>query len=271
MSVKPFLSPADPSVPRFRRIIRSKTYDVYVSDTSKRRRGRTEEAIKQIRELVASGVWGPGTRLPREADLAAQLGVGRSSLREAVRALALTRVLEVRHGAGTYVASLEPSELFETTRFATPLLHGRTVLELFEVRNMLEPEAAAMAAVRADHSMREELRQELVRMIAAGDDMQEFLEADGSFHDVIWRSTGNEVLRLLLLSLMAGTARARRWRGVADKAALAIAHDEHTRIYNAIRAQNAEHARAAMVVHLAESADWLREHLDATGQVPWSE
>ena len=67
-----------------------------------------------------------------------------------MRALSLARVLEVRQGDGTYVSSLEPGELLEPTLSATHLLQGRTVLELFEVRRMLEPEAAAMAALRAD-------------------------------------------------------------------------------------------------------------------------
>src|SRR5213082_177241 len=97
-------------------------------DGMKRRgTGVTHEAIESIRELIVSGEWGPGTRLPREADLAAQLGLSRNSLREAVRALALARVLEVRQGDGTYVSSLEPSELFEPTLSATDLLRGRTV------------------------------------------------------------------------------------------------------------------------------------------------
>src|SRR4051794_6131694 len=106
----------------------------------------TNDAIESIRSLIASGAWGPGTRLPREADLAKQLGLSRNSLRESVRALSLARVLEVRQGDGTYVSSLEPGELLEPTLSATHLLRGRTVLELFEVRRMLEPEAAAMAA-----------------------------------------------------------------------------------------------------------------------------
>src|SRR5882724_12529257 len=121
----------------------------------------TDEAIERIRGLIVSGEWGPGTRLPREADLAKQLGLSRNSLREAVRALSITRVLEVRQGDGTYVSSLEPGELLEPTSFATHLLRGRTVLELFEVRRMLEPEAAALAALRADEDTKEALRREL--------------------------------------------------------------------------------------------------------------
>src|SRR5712691_9003608 len=120
----------------------------------RRNAGVTQDAIETIRELIASGEWGPGTRLPREADLAAQLGLSRNSLREAVRALSLARVLEVRQGDGTYVSSLEPGELLEPTLLATHLFQGRTVLELFQVRRMLEPEAAAIAAARSGVSTR---------------------------------------------------------------------------------------------------------------------
>src|SRR5439155_11390951 len=136
-----------------------------------RRRGAsvTGEAIDRMRELIASGEWGPGTRLPREADLAAQLGLSRNSLREAVRALSLARILEVRQGDGTYVSSLEASELLEPTSLATNLLQGRTVLELFEVRRMLEPEAAALAALRADDNTKAALRHQLDRTYPAGD------------------------------------------------------------------------------------------------------
>src|ERR1700756_2503610 len=126
-----------------------------------RAKGVTEDAIETIRDLIATGQWGPGTRLPRETDLAAQLGLSRNSLREAVRALSLARVLEVRQGDGTYVSSLEAGELLQPTLSATNLLRGRTVLELFEVRRMLEPEAAAVAAQRVDASLAAALRAEL--------------------------------------------------------------------------------------------------------------
>src|SRR5215471_18383935 len=140
-----------------------------ISAGRRRGAGVADDAIERIREFVASGEWGPGTRLPREADLAKQLGVSRNSLREAVRALSLARVLEVRQGDGTYVSSLEAGELLEPTLSATHLLRGRTVLELFEVRRMLEPEAAALAAQRADAEVSSALRVELERMVAAGD------------------------------------------------------------------------------------------------------
>src|ERR1700731_3166127 len=118
--------------------------------------------------MIISGRVRPGEKLPREADLAAQLGLSRNSLREAVRALSLIRVLEVRQGDGTYVSSLAPDLLLESTRMATDLLPGRSVLELFEVRRLLEPAAIALAAQRMDADGKAALKHELDRMYAAG-------------------------------------------------------------------------------------------------------
>jgi GntR family transcriptional regulator, transcriptional repressor for pyruvate dehydrogenase complex len=237
---------------------------------NERRRGAgvTDEAIERIRELIASGEWGPGTRLPREADLAKQLGLSRNSLREAVRALSLARVLEVRQGDGTYVSSLEPGELLEPTLSATYLLRGRTVLELFEVRRMLEPEAAARAAQVADAGVIAALRRELERMVAAGDRADELVEADAAFHDVIAGAPGNGVLQALLRSLSTRTVRARLWHGIADRGALDLARDEHRRIYDAIVAGDADLARAATLLHIVTNETWLREHLGPADDVP---
>jgi len=238
--------------------------------TTGRRRnaGVTDDAIEQIRELVASGAWGPGTRLPREVDLAKQLGLSRNSLREAVRALSQARVLEVRQGDGTYVSSLDPCELLEPTLSATHLLRGRTVLELFEVRRMLEPEAAALAAQRGDAEVVTALRKELERMVAAGDRPEDLVEADSAFHDVIAGAPGNGVLKALLRSLSTSTVRARLWHGIADRGALDLARDEHRRIYEAIAAGDADLARASALVHIATNETWLRNHLDPADDVP---
>jgi GntR family transcriptional repressor for pyruvate dehydrogenase complex len=207
-------------------------------------------------------------RLPREAELAKQLGLSRSSLREAVRALSVARVLEVRQGDGTYVSSLEAVDLLEPTLSATRLLRGRTVLELYEVRRMLEPEAAAMAATRSDAKVFAALERELERMHAAGDRAEELVEADIAFHDVIAGAPGNGVLQALLRSLSASTVRVRLWHGIVDRSALDIAREQHGRIYEAIAAGDADLAHAATLMHIAHNETWLREHLGPADDVP---
>src|SRR3989441_5613163 len=89
-----------------------------LAETGTRRKRRshrapsvTDDAIDKIRERIVSGAWSAGDRLPKESELAAELGLSRNSLREAVRALSQLRVLEVRQGDGTYVSSLEPDLL----------------------------------------------------------------------------------------------------------------------------------------------------------------
>src|SRR4051794_23886901 len=83
----------------------------------------TDEAIERIKGMIVSGELRPGDRLPKEADLAIRLGLSRSSLREAVRALSLIRVLDVRQGDGTYVTSLRPEVLLDTVGFVLDF-HG---------------------------------------------------------------------------------------------------------------------------------------------------
>jgi GntR family transcriptional repressor for pyruvate dehydrogenase complex len=233
------------------------------------RRGRrgpsvTEEAIDKIRELIVSGSWGPGDRLPKESELAAQLGLSRNSLREAVRALSQLRVLEVRQGDGTYVSSLEPGLLLESTSFVSHLLLGDTAVELYEVRRVLEAAAAALAAARIDDAGKRELGRQLTRM-AEVHTVEELVEADVAFHAVIANAAGNAVLTSLLGSLSTRTMRARLWRGRAVDNALDVTRDEHRRIYEAIVNADPELARAAATAHIASGERWLRAQL-AAGQ-----
>src|SRR5438309_8851339 len=160
----------------------------------------TEGAIDKIRERIVSGAWGPGDRLPKESELAAELGLSRNSLREAVRALSQLRVLEVRQGDGTYVSSLEPDLLLESTHFISHLLLSDTEIELYEVRRILEAAAAALAAARIDDEEKQDLGSSLDRMREA-QGVEELVEADVAFHAVIARATGNRVLIFLLVSL----------------------------------------------------------------------
>ncbi|HSS61440.1 MAG TPA: FadR/GntR family transcriptional regulator [Candidatus Limnocylindrales bacterium] len=231
-----------------------------------RRAGRaprvTEEAIDKIRERIVTGSWGPGDRLPKESDLAAQLGLSRNSLREAVRALSQLRVLEVRQGDGTYVSSLEPDLLLESTGFVSHLLLGDTEVELYEVRRILEAAAAALAAGRIDLAEKQELAESLERMRQA-QTVEDLVEADVGFHAVIAKAAGNAVLGSLLASLSTRTMRVRLWHGRAADDALDETREEHRRIYEAIIAGDPELARAAATAHIASGERWLRAQLAA--------
>ena len=118
----------------------------------------TDEAIEKIKAMITSGALRAGDRLPREADLAADLGLSRSSLREAVRALSLVNILDVRRGDGTYVTSLEPRLLLEALSFMVDFHRDDTLLEFLRVRRILEPAATAMAAERITDEESDALR-----------------------------------------------------------------------------------------------------------------
>lgn len=227
----------------------------------------TDDAIDKIRELIVSGQWGPGARLPPEAELAARLGLSRNSLREAVRALSMVRVLEVRQGDGTYVTSLEADLLLESTRFATHMMRNNIVLELYSVRRMLEPAAASLAAARIDEEGLAALKLELDRMVAA-ETVEENVDADMAFHSVIARAAGNSVLISLLESLSTRTLRTRIWRGRDEDGALEGTRAEHRRIYDAIRRRDPELARAMAAAHVANGESWLAAHLEAGADWP---
>src|SRR5580704_5393896 len=103
----------------------------------------SEEAIERIKGMIMSGELQPGDRLPKEDELAGSLGISRSSLREAVRALTLARILDVRQGDGTYVTSLRPELLLEAVSFITDFHRDDSVLHFLAVRRLLEPIATA--------------------------------------------------------------------------------------------------------------------------------
>ena len=112
----------------------------------------TDSVIEKIRDLIVTGQIQPGDRLPPEQELATRLSVSRSSLREAVRALSQANVLDVRRGDGTYVTSLEPQLLLSGMSFVVDLMSDSTLVEVFEVRRLLEPAATALAAQRITRS-----------------------------------------------------------------------------------------------------------------------
>src|SRR6266542_2180476 len=220
----------------------------------------TDEAIDKIKGMIIAGELTPGDRLPKEADLAQRLGLSRSSLREAVKALCLIRVLDVRQGDGTYVTSLEPRLLLDAMTFVVDFHRDDTVLEFLEVRRILEPAATAMAALNMTDQQVAELRAVLDEL---GDEptIEALVANDLEFHRRIALGSGNTVLCSLLDGLSGPTTRARIWRGLTQEGAVDKTREQHTAICDAIESRQPEVARAWATVHIAGVEQWLRSTL----------
>ena len=217
----------------------------------------TDEAIEKIKAMIVAGELRPGDRLPREADLAERLGLSRNSLREAVKALSLIRVLDVRQGDGTYVTSLAPQLLLDALNFIVDFHRDDTVLEFFEVRRILEPSATALAAQRMSADDIDALRKVLASLREDAT-IDELVANDLEFHHRIAAGSGNTLLCSLIDSLSGPTTRARIWRGLTQDGAVEKTREQHVAILEAIATRQADLARSWATVHVAGVEDWLR-------------
>ncbi len=220
----------------------------------------TDEAITKLKQMIVDGELHPGDRLPREADLAQRLGLSRNSLREAVKALSLIHVLDVRHGDGTYVTSLDASLLLDAMGFVVDFHQDDTVLHFLEVRRILEPAAAAKAATAMTEDDVAELTA-LLHDLGDNPSVDELVESDMAFHQRIARGAGNPVLASLLEGLSSSTQRARVWRGLTETGAVERTIMEHQAIAEAIASRQPDAARSWATVHVAGVELWLTRTL----------
>jgi DNA-binding FadR family transcriptional regulator len=199
-----------------------------------RRTGLVDQVIGQLRQSVESGEWPVGTRIPTEPALVEQLGVGRNTVREAVRALAHAGILEVRQGDGTYVRAT--SEVSGALR----RLCGSELREVLQVRRCLEVEGARLAAAARSDGDVALLRKLLQRRdeLELGDDHSAFVDADAALHFAVMRASGNTVLTELYRGLTEAVA--------ASVAATSATHEprhiRHGGLVDAIAAQDVEQA-----------------------------
>lgn len=214
------------------------------------RRQTTSERVAQTVRGYIDGRLEPGDRLPAERQLCQMLGVGRTTLREAMRILQSEGRVTVRAGSGAYVTV--PGE-------TTPFAHWSerldvTVESLLQVRLLLEPAAAALAATAS--LTREEkaaaLTGPLETMAAAtaGDQLERRVAADLAFHNAVARMSGNTALLSTLQELATPLAESRRV-SLSYEQRLTHVQDAHLRIRDAIVDGDADAASAAMVEHLA--------------------
>ncbi|MEU4346036.1 FadR/GntR family transcriptional regulator [Streptomyces sp. NPDC023838] len=230
----------------------------------------TDKAIERIRELIRTGALLPGAKLPPEQELAAQLGLSRNLAREAVKALAVARILEVRRGDGTYVTSLEPRLLFEGLGGAVELLQtdSAALLDLMEVRRLLEPAATGLAATRITDDQLAEVEHHLDAMREARDDVEQLNAHDAAFHRTVVAATGNDSLLTLLEGISGRTLRARIWRGLVDDQAAGRTLAEHKAIFMALSTRDAVLSHAAALLHVTNTQQWLQEHVRSAEPPP---
>jgi GntR family transcriptional repressor for pyruvate dehydrogenase complex len=216
------------------------------------------EAISaEILDLLRRKHLKPGDKLPPERELAEILGVSRPSLREALRALSIMKVVEVRQGDGTYVSALNPEELVEHLEFVF-MLDDSTTLQLFEARKIVEPGNAALAAERINEEELAELRACLEKSEGSYDDPEAFLQADIELHEIITRAARNPLLERFMASISA-LGRASRHKTVRLSGVTQPTVEHHRRIVIALEAHDPQAAGEAMLRHLDHIEQVYRE------------
>ncbi|MGF1662986.1 MAG: FadR/GntR family transcriptional regulator [Kineosporiaceae bacterium] len=216
----------------------------------------------QLRELIVAGAIPVGSRLPPERTLCAQLAVSRLPLREALRVLQASGYVETRPGSGTYARLPDPTP-------ATWIDEDIHVVELFELRLVVEPNVAGLAARRRSGEDLTRLAETVAVLREAGTagDREAAVAADAAFHTVLAASAANTALTRLMDRMQELTGTERRVSlDVPGQIARAVA--DHERILDAVAGGDAEAATAAMAAHLRAAADLVGEHRHPRPSVP---
>jgi GntR family transcriptional regulator, transcriptional repressor for pyruvate dehydrogenase complex len=211
-----------------------------------------EEVAARIRGLIASGELGPGQALPSERKLAEQFRVGRAVIREAIRQLEVSGLVESRHGGGNYVREITVEHLVAPI---ASVLNGMAPLreELMDARLFFEPQIAREAAARATPEDLRRLQEAISRQeerVAGG---SSGAEEDAEFHDLLASATHNTVVERVMevIDGLLEDSQARLFRSVERSE---ISLEGNRRILEAVARHDQEAAQTAMVKHLEDIA-----------------
>jgi GntR family transcriptional regulator, transcriptional repressor for pyruvate dehydrogenase complex len=222
------------------------------------RNSLSDEIVEQLTGLISRGVLKPGERLPSEKELCLRFGVGRTTIREALRSMAVMGILNGRVGEGTFV-SVDGEKYLERALQWGLLIDRKSVNDLIETRLMLELQTAYGAASRATEENLQEIEEALEGMRHSLDRPEEYLEQDLRFHLAIARATQNSIL-FKLLTMTRGylqtwigeslsKSSTRKMRARADSSIR-----EHQKILLALRKRKPKEARQAMTEHILSSS-----------------
>ena len=215
----------------------------------------TSEVCRKLMSHLVRGDWNEGDRIPSERELCEMLGVGRASLREALKALEIMGMIEVRVGNGTFVCH-RSEFLYRPLLWATAGNSPSDIKEMAEARSVLEKELAELAAERATTEDLAEIEKYLDLMEKSVSDPVSFLEADLNFHLAIASASHNSILLTavqLIRNLM------QQWMGHASgvQGVPTLAVEQHRGIFLAIAERNRAEARRRMTEHLVSMAEAL--------------
>ena len=211
-----------------------------------------DRVAKGVAAKIADGEFAIGERLPSERELALAFGVSRPTVREAIFALELDGLVEVRKGVGVFAAAKSP-------RGGEAAVTDMGPFELLEARRAFEGEACAVAASRIRETDVEDL-EKLLREIDYSGDVLAAEDADRRFHLRIAEITGNSAIHAVVEMLWEARDRSPQYRFLTDKAHEARVvprEDEHAKILDALRARDPAKARAAMRSHITLVVDAL--------------
>src|ERR671923_1177995 len=209
-----------------------------------------EEVVTQIHDLIREGRLKAGDQLPSERELAETFKVSRTSVREALRALETKGLIVSRIGMGNFVADLPVESL--VAPLAKLLIEEKNALaDIFEMRKLIEPHIAAMAAERATKSDLERMRRILKKQSEAVNRGETGVEADAELHFAIGQATQNQALEKLVSGLMEVLSHSREESlQTLDRRKVSI--ESHRRILAAIERHDGAKAQEAMLHHIEQ-------------------
>ncbi|MET7717998.1 FCD domain-containing protein [Streptomyces sp. NPDC005407] len=222
-----------------------------------------DKAFHGLRHMIAAGRLGAGERIPPENELCEELGVSRGPLREAVRMLVALRIVEPRHGSGTYVSQLRPEDIIGSLSLTVDLLPLSGLIEVYELRRVLESHVAAQAAARVTPEALKTIfgHIEAMEAMEAMEDPSKISEIDHRFHTAIARIGGNPTLESLL-GVFRARSRAYQVFTLPESAEIKRASDEeHRAIATAIANRDPVAAASAAATHVAHTERWLHAFL----------
>lgn len=220
-----------------------------------------EQIVDQIEDRIVRGDLEPGDRLAPERELAEQFGVSRTAIREAVKALAQKGLVEVLPGRGTFITNSTTQAVRHSLDLMMKIGSVEGLRSLVEVREILEPEIAALAAERATEEQLAAMEETVAVMEGTLSEIDEFIEADLDFHLALAEGAQN-VLILTLVDTLVELLRSHRERIASVEGGIERAQEHHRRVLAAVMRRDAEAARVAMRAHLQQVRDDSEASLD---------